>query len=107
MNTEQLISFQSWYLRLLPITLPFAAILTATVAFANRAQDLPSFDMLVLVLLGGTVSGLLPLCFVLGVFFLIANALHEPKRHYYFAISFIVAGPVLMYAYQVGRNLYL
>jgi len=105
MNAKQLQSFQSWHLRLLPITLPFAAFLTAALGLANHSQQFLDLDNIVFVLVGGTLSGLLPMCFVFGAIFLIANGLHPSKRHYYFAISIIIIFVMLMYAYKVGQNL--
>jgi hypothetical protein len=106
MNKEQLQSIQSWYLQLLPITLPFASFLTANIGLMNQSQELLGLDNILFVLVGATLSGLLPISFTLGIVFLIANALHESKRHYYFVISFIVAGPLLIFAYHLGQNLY-
>ena len=98
-------SFQSLYLRLLPIILPFAAVVTATVALSIRLEILPDLDNIVFVLYFALLSGLIPLCIALGFVFWAVDVFHRSKRHYYIAISFVVMLPILVRAYDLGQNL--
>lgn len=98
-------SFQSLYLRLLPIILPFAAVSAATVGAAIRTGELPGLDNIVFVLFGASLFGLVPLCIVLGIVFLAVDFLHSSKRHYYIALSFVVMIVILVRAYDFGQGL--
>lgn len=98
-------SFQSLYLRLLPIIFPFAAIVTATVALAIRIETLPDLDNIVFVLYFALLSGLIPLCIALGLVFVAVDFLHRSKRHYYIALSFVIMLLILVRAYELGINL--
>lgn len=98
-------SFQSLYLRLLPIILPFAAVATATVALSIRLGTFPVLDNIVFVLHFALLTGLIPLCIVLGFVFVAVDVFHRSKRHYYIAMSFVIMLLILVRAYKLGQYL--
>lgn len=109
MCTEQkvfIMSFPSYVLRLFPAILPLAVASSAIAGLASRLGTIPNTDNVIFVLVAASISGIIPLCVLLGAAFMGADIYRHSRWPYCLAtIAAIVLYLVLVGGYKFGQNL--
>ncbi|RCS43250.1 hypothetical protein DTL42_19025 [Bremerella cremea] len=98
-------SRSSSLLRFAPLILPLVALVGAVLGLAIRANSFPSRDNVLLVAFAAMISGIVPVCLVIGCAFLVIDLSWAALRRVVLVFFAVTAVAVFVVAYFYGGGL--
>lgn len=95
----------TYALRGAPLLLPLFAIAATAAGLASRLGTFPNIENIIFVSYATVLSGIMPLCFVLGVALLVVDLRWSSIRAILLGLAAMVACAVLVAGYFYGRGL--
>lgn len=98
-------TLHTYTLRVTPLLLPLFAVAATVAGLASRLGTFPNIENIIFVSYATVLSGIVPMCFVLGVALLIVDLRWPTIRTILLGLAAMVACAVLVAGYFYGRGL--